>query len=66
MRLRNNEWRKIHEFLQGCPVVCVGSTRQCRRLVEAVLWVGRSGAQWRLLPREYGQWNSVYKRYAVV
>ena len=64
VRLRNNEWRKIHEFLGECPEVYVGSAHTCRRFVEAVLWVSRSGAQWRLLPREYGKWNSVYKRYA--
>ena len=64
VKLRENEWQKLHAFLRGCPQVYVGSVRKCRRFVEAVLWVGRSGAQWRLLPHEYGKWNSVYKRYA--
>ena len=35
-----------------------------RGFVEAVLWLGRTGAAWRDLPPHLGQWHRVYVRYA--
>ena len=34
-----------------------------RRYFEGMLWVARTGSQWRYLPDHYGKWNSVFRRY---
>ncbi len=46
--------RRIHTKERGAT----------RRFLEAVFWIDRSGAQWRFLPGEYGEWSSVYERFA--
>ena len=63
VNLRNDQWKKMVAFLRENPQVYVGDEKQCRRLIEGVLWITRSGAQWRLLPKRYGHWNSVFKRF---
>lgn len=35
-----------------------------RLFVEAVVHVARTGVPWRDLPREFGNWNTIYKRFA--
>ena len=64
VKLSNEHWSKILEYLRSCPDLYVGQEANCRRFIEAMVWVSRSGAQWRLLPDRYGNWNSVYKRFA--
>ena len=64
IELRDDQWSKVLEFLRSCPDLYVGEEDDCRRYVEAILWMARSGAPWRLLPERYGNWNSVDKRFA--
>jgi transposase len=65
VKLTDAEWQKILPVLKSCaPEIRLGAGRDARRFLEAVLWILRSGAQWRLLPKEYGNWNTIYKRFA--
>jgi transposase len=61
--IRDDQWIKIVLFLRSFPNAYVGDESVCRLFVEGVLWIVRSGAQWRLLPTPYGKWNSIYKRF---
>ena len=63
VKLTDDQWTKIRDFLRPDPNAYVGHEAKCRRFVEAVKWMSRSGAQWRLLPSEFGNWNSVFKRF---
>ena len=64
VRLSDEQWQKILPFLRTCPNIYIGQEKECRQFLEAVLWIARSGAQWRLLPENYGNWNTIYKRFA--
>jgi transposase len=63
VKLPDAQWQKIFEFLQQQEGIHLGKESACRPFVEAVLWILRSGAPWRLLPAENGRWNSVYRRF---
>ena len=64
VRLTNDQWTRIRGFLLQDPNAYVGKDEDaCRNFVEAVKWVSRSGSQWRLLPEQYGKWNTIYKRF---
>jgi transposase len=41
-----------------------GVTAKDNRLfVDAVLWIGKTGAPWRDLPERFGKWNSAWRRF---
>jgi transposase len=62
--LTDEQWGLILPFLMAHSRVYVGAQAVCRRYLDAVLWILRSGAQWRFLPRDLGAWNSIFKRFA--
>lgn len=61
--LSDEQWRKMQPVLRAHLNAFVGQGDECRRFLSAVLWAARSGAQWRLLPRGYGYWNAICRRF---
>lgn len=62
--LRDDQWNRIKDLLPperkpqgGRPA------KDNRQMLNAMLWVLRSGAPWRDLPEYYGPWESVYTRF---
>ena len=31
--------------------------------INSILYIAENGCKWRALPKEYGNWNSIYKRF---
>jgi transposase len=58
------QFERVYRRLQGERKIHTQQREVIRQFLAAVCWIGRSGAQWRFLPTEYGKWNSVYKRFA--
>lgn len=59
----DEEWEVIG------PLLPPGHGRGCRPAqdnrpyFEGMMWIERTGAQWRHLPDEDGKWNSVFRRF---
>ena len=62
--MTDKQLAKILPVLRTFPALRLGLPRQARSFLAAVLWITRSGAQGRLWPKEQGNWNTVYKRFA--
>ena len=52
------DWRRIRGLLPRR-----GPRADNRKFVNAILWIARTGAPWRDLPRRLGRWNSVWRRF---
>jgi putative transposase len=61
--LTNGQWVRIGRLVAGKKGDKGRSGADNRLFVDAVLWILRTGAPWRDLPGEFGNWNSVYVRF---
>jgi transposase len=61
-RLTDEQWNRIRDFFS--PPAGIGRTPSNRRMiVDGILWILRTGAPWRDLPKVYGPWGTVWDLY---
>jgi len=61
--MTDSQWNHIRELIPPAKSGGRPRTLDIRRIVNAIFYVVTTGAQWRMLPKEYPQWQSVYSYF---
>jgi transposase len=62
IRLRDEQWERFRKHFPEEHVADDGPGRKpipTRRVLEAVLWILKTGAQWHMLPQSYPNYKTV-------
>ena len=61
--LTDERWKLIEPLLPRAGERGGRRWRDHRQVLNSILWVLHTGAQWRELPGRYGPWKTVYDRF---
>ncbi len=56
-------WKLLQPHLPGRQGSTGRTARDNRQFINAVIWILRTGAPWRDLPPEYGDWKNTNRRF---
>ena len=62
--ITNKLWERIGERLPGSNGHTGRPAEDNRRFINAVFWIFRTGAPWRDLPPDYGDWKNTHRRFS--
>jgi transposase len=57
-------WKVLEPHLPGRAGTWGGNAQDNRRFINAVFWILRTGAPWRDLPPDYGDWKNIHGRFS--
>ena len=61
--IENQTWKTIFAFLNRLKGFRTSEEPSLRQFIEAIWYMCRTGYQWRLLPKQYGFWRSIHRRF---
>src|SRR5262245_19402389 len=62
-RLTDEQWGRIAHLIPGKRGDPGRTGTDNRLVVDAIVWMARTGTPWRDLSPFFGKWNSVWKRF---
>ena len=61
---KDEEWEQVKDLLPSEALHKQGRPpKPNRQMLNAILWIAKSGAAWRDLPERYGAWQTVYGKF---
>ena len=61
--ISDKTWSLLEPHLPGREGVWGGQAKDNRQFINAVFWILRTGAPWRDLPPDYGDWKNTHRRF---
>lgn len=61
--ITDDVWSLLADLLPGREGSWGGMARDNRQFINAVFWILRTGAPWRDLPPDYGDWKNTHRRF---
>ena len=62
VELTDEEWGLVKDLFDPAVHHGVRGTIAKREIVDAILWLARTGCQWRYLPARFPDWQAVHLR----
>jgi transposase len=61
--LTDQQWQRVQPLFPAQKPQIGRPAADHRLIVEAILWIVRTGSSWRELPERFGPWQTVANRY---
>lgn len=62
--LKDHEWQKIAAYFEPKDTRGRKAKHSKKMIVNAILYVVKSGCQWRMLPSDFPSWKTVYDHFS--
>ena len=62
--LTDRQWELIRRFIPPSPPIGDDRRTSMRAVVDAIFYISRGGCAWRMLPKDFPPWQTVYGYFA--